>query len=344
MNPQPLITKIVPTFRRPRLLKRALASVLKQTYPHFQVCVYDNASGDETGEVVKAFQRNDSRVKYHCHPENIGMMGNYEYAFKEVQTPYFSVLSDDDLLFPWFFEEMLKELEQHPAAAFCAGSAIIMSEKGKVIRVPLDLWPREGCYPPQEGTLEMISKYPVPMCILFRSSVLQEFPIDKNNALTWDCDFLLQIASRHPILIKKRPCGIFLSHEASYSKAQDYTKWECSYSLLQNRVAANADLADSIREKAVQAIELGMRQTARACIILSLFDKQFKDAATHSAHFRNRYGMNSTSLSLTVLSNLCRIFPLMLYALRVLRYLKRLGKKEAQYAYEEYAAWLKDSS
>jgi glycosyltransferase involved in cell wall biosynthesis len=68
---KPLITTIIPTCRRPHLLRRAIKSVLNQTYPHFQVCVYDNASGDETAEVVSEFAKKDPRIKYHCHSENI---------------------------------------------------------------------------------------------------------------------------------------------------------------------------------------------------------------------------------------------------------------------------------
>jgi len=49
---EPLITTIIPTHCRPTLLRRAIYSVLNQTYPHLQVCVYDNASGDETAFVV----------------------------------------------------------------------------------------------------------------------------------------------------------------------------------------------------------------------------------------------------------------------------------------------------
>ena len=69
---KPLITTIIPTYRRPKLLRRAIMSVLNQTSPHFQICVYDNASGDETAAVVAEFSKNDPRVKYHCHTENIG--------------------------------------------------------------------------------------------------------------------------------------------------------------------------------------------------------------------------------------------------------------------------------
>ena len=75
-----MISTIITTYRRPLLLKRAINSVLKQTYPHFQVYVYDNASGDETEKIAHDLMKKDSRVKYHRHPENIGMMANYQYA------------------------------------------------------------------------------------------------------------------------------------------------------------------------------------------------------------------------------------------------------------------------
>ncbi len=53
----PQITTVIPTYRRPKLLRRAIESVLAQTYPHLKVTVFDNASGDETPEVVAELAR-----------------------------------------------------------------------------------------------------------------------------------------------------------------------------------------------------------------------------------------------------------------------------------------------
>ena len=64
------------------------------------------------------------------------MLANYQYALSQVKTPFFSFLSDDDLILPWFYEEALKGFQQFPQCAFFAGSAIIMSEKGNVVCVP----------------------------------------------------------------------------------------------------------------------------------------------------------------------------------------------------------------
>src|SRR5579863_2991538 len=106
------ITTIITTRQRPALLKRAINSVLNQTYSNFEVCIYDNASNDETEKIVRAFAERDSRVKYHCHSSNIGLMSNYKYAFGQLRSPLFSLLSDDDFLLPCFYETALKGFEQ----------------------------------------------------------------------------------------------------------------------------------------------------------------------------------------------------------------------------------------
>jgi glycosyltransferase involved in cell wall biosynthesis len=74
----PKITTIIPTFRRPQLLRRAIRSVLAQNYDRFRVCIYDNASGDETAAVVGQFAREDPRVHYYCHSSNIGAWDNFK--------------------------------------------------------------------------------------------------------------------------------------------------------------------------------------------------------------------------------------------------------------------------
>jgi glycosyltransferase involved in cell wall biosynthesis len=319
-----LITTIIPTYRRPQLLQRALSSALKQTFRLSQVCVYDNASGDDTKEVVSEFMKIDSRVRYYCHPVNVGMIANYEFALKQVNTPYFHLLSDDDLIFPWFLEEAMQGMQRFKQAAFTACSTAIMSEKGEIIRVPLDLWKREGEFASKEGVLEMISKYPVPTCILFDQKVIQEFPIDRSNELCWDCDFLLRIAARYPIVINKHPCGIFLHHNASYSKAQNLEKWKQAHGSLAERICLCDSLPKWIKSKAVHLIQNDLKATHRAFAICFLFEKKFDQACEYAALFQKSYGWNFAALILIVLSRFCKWFPSGIHLLLLLRQMKRM--------------------
>lgn len=55
----PLVSIIIPTYNRAELLKRAIESALAQTYKNIQIIVVDDASEDNTPEVVQSFK--DSR-------------------------------------------------------------------------------------------------------------------------------------------------------------------------------------------------------------------------------------------------------------------------------------------
>ena len=216
---KPLITTIIPTYRRPKMLRRAIRSVLSQTYPHFQVCVYDNASRDETASVVAELAKMDSRVKYHCHSENIGAYKNFSYGMEHVETPFFSFLSDDDIILPEFYETSMKGFSKFPDAMFSAGSVISMTDKGKVNHVFLSSWQREGRYIPPDGLLEMFKKgHLIWTATLFRREVIEKVGVlDQDVGPPSDSDFILRIAARFPFVISKKPCGITVSHPSSWS-------------------------------------------------------------------------------------------------------------------------------
>lgn len=328
MENSALITTIIPTYLRPKLLKRAIDSVLNQTYGRLVVHVYDNASGDETEEVVRKCMEKDPRVHYLRHPENIGMLSNYQFGLSQVKTPYFSILSDDDVMFPWFYEETMKGFEQFPEAALSAGSAIIMSEKGEVIRVPMDLWEREGLFSPPEGVLQMVSKYPVPSSALFHRKVLETAAMDMTNALTWDCDYFLQIAARYPIYISKRPCGIFL-HHSSYSNTKGFEHWEESWKKVMQRVRENPLLDTTIKERATALIHSDWENMHRPLVFRSLFHRQFQEA--HALALKA-----GKSWLLILITRLCVWFPFLVYFLLCVRALK----KKSFPRYKHYAKWL----
>lgn len=212
-----LVTIFIPTYKRPYLLQKAIESALNQTVSELRVLVCDNASGDETGQIVTEIAKRDARVQYICHAQNIGMLANYAFGISKIQTPYFSILSDDDMLLPCFCETALNGFAEFPGIAFFACSTLMITKNDGVFRVPLEDWPREGLFLPQDGLPTMIGKYPVPTTVLFSSEIARNVQIDFTNLVAWDCDFLIQLASRFPFAISKKPCGIFVYHPDSFS-------------------------------------------------------------------------------------------------------------------------------
>ena len=258
-----MITTIITTYKRPHLLKRALKSVLNQTYPHFKVCVYDNASNDETEEMMREFMKADSRIEYHKHPKNIGMMANYAYGYSRIDTPYFSFLSDDDYLLPWFYETALEGFNKYPDAAFSACGVLAVDINNNVVADPLSGWRREGYYSVPEGIFEMISSkytFPPPQGVLFQYQLVKDISPDwsKEIQLMWDPDYLIQIASHLPIVISKKIASIFFAHEGAFStgfykrilrSAKFLDEYFAATSKLLQRVIDNPHIADRVKSK-----------------------------------------------------------------------------------------------
>ncbi len=98
MSPtSPRVTVVIPTFNRARFLPVAVDSVLAQTYGDFRLLIADNASTDETAEIVARYD--DPRIDYVRRPENVGITANHNLALRDVASEYCLIVPDDDVLF-----------------------------------------------------------------------------------------------------------------------------------------------------------------------------------------------------------------------------------------------------
>lgn len=207
------ITTIIPTFRRPRLLRRAIRSVLGQSYQHLEVHVYDNASGDETPQVVAELAQRDTRVKYHCHPNNIGLVGNFVSGIEQVSTPFFNMLCDDDVLLPSFFASAICTFAQFPEIAAYIGATINAKMTGEVTDVPVHRY-THGLLRPPKGLFEMLTKGHLDWDgFIFRRDTLSRVGgLDIATSTLFDVDLQLRIAGQYPVFISPSPAAILFSH------------------------------------------------------------------------------------------------------------------------------------
>lgn len=98
----PILTIAIPTFSRASKLRRLLCAIRNEIMvSHLKrkvvVLVSDNASPDETPEVVEEFGDSDLELTYHRQPDNLGFDGNLRYLYLHASTPYIWFIADDDL-------------------------------------------------------------------------------------------------------------------------------------------------------------------------------------------------------------------------------------------------------
>jgi glycosyltransferase involved in cell wall biosynthesis len=256
------ITTFIPTYRRPTLLARAIRSVLSQSHQSFDLWVYDNASGDETAAVVDDFVRLDPRVHYHRHGNNIGAVANFSYGLDRVATPYFSILSDDDVLLPRFYETALDALQRYPVAMLAATQVLHVDDRGRVLELQGASW-RPGLHQPGAALLEILEHgHPTWTGVLFRREIVAAVgPLDQQTSEASDLDFELRAAARCPIVLCTEPGAVFLTHAGGASYGPKLGDTIPTWLRIIGKISADERIPSPIRTQVTQ--DLGHRLDQR---------------------------------------------------------------------------------
>lgn len=120
LRTHPCISIIMPTYNSDaRWLRLAIESVLAQIYPHWELCIADDASPQgHVREVLNEYASRDTRIKV-CYREANGHISAASNTALEMATgEYIALLDHDDEISPDALLEVTDLLNQHPDADF----------------------------------------------------------------------------------------------------------------------------------------------------------------------------------------------------------------------------------
>ena len=129
---QPICEVRVPTFRRPILLKRALLSLINQSYSNWRCIVFDDCPERSARSVVEDIQ--DNRIEYSSNVKQLGALGNIDQSFAKeplLGGRYAFVLEDDNYLLPEHIEKAIRILEYNATkVVFCNQHCEVIARSG----------------------------------------------------------------------------------------------------------------------------------------------------------------------------------------------------------------------
>lgn len=140
----PMVSVVIPTYNRAGLIRRAIESVLSQTYENYEIIVVDDGSTDNTKECVQTI--GDDRVKYIKSPVNRGQANARNIGIRRAKGKYIAFQDSDDVWLPEKLEKQMKIMEQAEESVGMVYSMFEYQNAGEQTAVP---------YPPKELSLDI---------------------------------------------------------------------------------------------------------------------------------------------------------------------------------------------
>ena len=134
------VSVCIPTYNSARYLRECLESVLAQSYTDFELVVSDDASTDNTLEIVQSYTH--PHLRFHRFEQNMGLAFNLSYAAGLAQGKYVKLLCHDDLLEPRCLENQVAMMERHAALTMVTSGIRYIDAAGRTIR-QVSRFPRE---------------------------------------------------------------------------------------------------------------------------------------------------------------------------------------------------------
>jgi len=114
LSGMPPVAVVLCTFNGASYIRSQLDAVICQTYQNLQILVTDDASTDETAEIIKEYAAADTRIRFSINAKNIGYNKNFEKTIGLCEADFIAFCDQDDI---WELNKIEVMMNHWPANA-----------------------------------------------------------------------------------------------------------------------------------------------------------------------------------------------------------------------------------
>lgn len=129
----PRVSVIMPVYNTEKFVKRAIDSILGQTFQDLELIVVDDGSTDRSREIIGSYA-SDPRVRIVFNETNLGESGARNRAIPLAQGEFIAMMDSDDYSMPERLRKQVAFLDAHPEISFCGTWYDVVDEQGKLLR------------------------------------------------------------------------------------------------------------------------------------------------------------------------------------------------------------------
>jgi glycosyltransferase involved in cell wall biosynthesis len=214
------LSVVIATYNRASMVREAVLTALAQSRAPDEIIVSDDASTDDTVEVIAHLAASDARVRLLRQDRNSGGIQNWNVAMAAAKGDLIAWCSDDDRYLPGHLQVSVAYLEAHPEIALVHSGFVdaIATTDGEVLVArplrPASVLTRNGLIP----YLIRYFDWPFhPSTIVMRRSILDQIgPFDPGYEF-FDSEWFLRVVERFPVASLARHGVLNRRHPGNWS-------------------------------------------------------------------------------------------------------------------------------
>ncbi len=202
----PLVSVVIPCYNHELFVQEAIQSIINQTYKDWEVIVVDNASTDNTSEVMAKYLER-GQISYVVNDKNYERSYSRNRGIQMAKGDYISLLDSDDVLYPDCLQKAAAFIASNPGTAFFHCLYEILGEDYQVIKRPV--------FPPVSNPFKSIAKgnFISNIGVFYRKDLLEKVKFDEDSIIIGveDYDFVLNMLLHTEKVgrINEYCCGIY---------------------------------------------------------------------------------------------------------------------------------------
>lgn len=124
----PKVSVVMPAYNAEVYIRKAIDSILSQTFTDFEFIIIDDGSTDATAEIVQHYK--DGRIKFCSNKQNIGVAATLNHGLELSCGEYIARMDADDISLPERFEKQVAYLDEHQDVAVLGTDIELFSDSG----------------------------------------------------------------------------------------------------------------------------------------------------------------------------------------------------------------------
>jgi glycosyltransferase involved in cell wall biosynthesis len=125
------ISIVTTVYNRAQYLEAAIESILSQSYPNFELLIWDDGSTDDSVKIAQHYAQNDTRIQLIVAPHQ-GLTTALHSAIAHTTGAYLGWVDSDDLLAPTALEQTAAVLDTHPEVGLVYTDYQVIDEQDRI--------------------------------------------------------------------------------------------------------------------------------------------------------------------------------------------------------------------